>query len=158
MATEEKKMENLLEMMGYTVFGLAQGMWELFGDSSFATSTTIGDMMVARAEKAAGLEIQGETPEEILTEIVRLSVDEEGLMEDGKATLVGDHITLECDRCKGTSMCNTLQQHGVQPFFCGMFCMASSAMREGTGHKNRFLSRKYDAATKTCTVEIQTMQ
>ncbi|GAP12588.1 hypothetical protein LARV_00324 [Longilinea arvoryzae] len=158
MATEEKKKENLLEMLSYTVFGLAQGMWELFGDSSFATSTTIGDMMVARAEKAAGLEVQGETPDEILTEIVRLSVDELGLMEDGKAVFTGDHITIECDHCKGCTMCNGLQSHGVQPFYCSMFCMASSALREGTGHKNRFLSRKYDEGTKTCTIEIQTMQ
>lgn len=158
MATEEKKKENMLEMIGITIYGLINGMWELFGDSSFATSGTIGAMMLARAQKESGLEIQGESAQDIVTELVRLAVDELGLFQGGKATLEGDRITIKGEKCSSCPICNPLQKNGVQPFSCAMLCMSTAAMQQGLGKKSRFVSRKYDEGTKTCTLEIQLMQ
>jgi ferredoxin len=158
MATEEKKKEHMMEVIGITIYGLVHGMWELFGDSSFATSGTIGDMILERAQNESGLEIQGENAQDIMTELVRLAVDELGLYQDGKATIEGDRVIIKGEKCQACPVCNNIQKSGAQPFFCAMLCMSSAAMRQGLGKKNRFVSRKYDEGTKTCTLEIQLMQ
>lgn len=157
MATELQKKEKEEEVEAITIYGLAHGMWELFGDASFATSNTIGDLLLERMEKESGLEIQGESPEHILVELVRLFTDESDIMKAGKATINGDRITFECQKCFFTEGTKNLEKAGVQPFYCPVFNITSAAMRERMGKKNRFVSRKWDEASQTCTLEIQMM-
>ncbi len=158
MATEIQKKEKLEEIEGITVYGLATGMWELFGKSCFATSITIGDLLLARMEKESGLEIQGESPAHILVELVRLFSDKSDLIKSGKATLEGDRILFACEKCAFSRSTNELEKAGVQPFYCPVFNILSAAMRARMGKKNRFVSRKWDEATQTCTLEVQLMQ
>lgn len=158
MATEIQKKEKTEEIEAITIYGLAHGMWELFGDASFATSNTIGDVLLDRMEKESGLEIQGESPEHILVELVRLMTDESDIMKSGKATVDGDKITFACEKCFFVEGTKALNQAGVQPFYCPVFNLTSAAMRARLGKKNRFLNRKWDEATQTCTLEIQLMQ
>ncbi|TLN21080.1 hypothetical protein FDZ74_05195 [bacterium] len=158
MATEIQKKEKTEEIEGVTIFGLAHGMWELFGDASFATSIAIGDTLLARLERESGLEIQGETPEHILVELVRLFTDESEVMKSGKASLEGDRITFSCENCFFIEGTAALDKFGVQPFYCPVYNITTAAMRQRMGRKGRFVSRKWDEASKTCTLEIQLMQ
>jgi hypothetical protein len=158
MATELQKKEKEEEIEAVTIYGLAHAMWELFGDASFATSNTIGDLLLARMERESALEIQGETPEHILVELVRLFCDESDILKGGKATIDGDRITFTCEKCFFREGTNNLEKAGVQPFYCPVFNITTAAMRQRMGKKNRFLSRKWDEASQTCTLEIQIMQ
>lgn len=158
MATEEQKKQNLNRLIGITLDSIISGMWELFGDSSFATSKAIGEQSLAIAEKEGGVEIQGETPAHILTEIFRVATDEIGIIEGGHGTDENGLITLTCEKCILAQLCNHLQEKSVQPYYCYLYCITSAAIHERVDKKNRFVSRKWDAGSKTCSIEIQVME
>ena len=63
MATEDQKKERMLKVMNIAMYGLIDGLWDLFGESSFATVHSISDKILSMMEKEAGLEIAGENPE-----------------------------------------------------------------------------------------------
>ena len=158
MATEKEKNEKMMEIEGLTIYGLAMGMWELFGESSFAATKIIGDLLLARMETNSGLEIQGESPENILAELVRLFTDEAGMFESGNAILEGDRILLSCKNCLGAEGCNEVQGMGVQPFYCSVYNIVTAALRTRQSKQSRFISRKWDESKQTCILEIQVMQ
>jgi hypothetical protein len=158
MATEMEKKEKLEEIEGLTIYGLALGMWELFGESSFATSQSIGEFLLTNFEAESGLEIEGETPEHILTEVARLLTDEVGLIQGGKTSMNGDTVTFTCQNCSFSKGSNALEGQGVQPFYCPVYNVTTAALRERLGKKSRFAGRTWDQATKTCTLKIQLMQ
>lgn len=158
MATEEQKKQNLNRLIGITLDSLITGMWDLFGDSSFATSKTIGEQCLAIAEKEGGVEIQGESAEHILTEIFRVATDEVGFIEGGNGKYDNGRVTLNCEKCILAQLCNKMQEKSVQPYYCYLYCLTSAAIQERVGKKNRFVSRKWDAGSKTCSIEIQVME
>ena len=158
MATEKEKTEKMMEIEGLTIYGLAMGMWELFGESSFAATKIIGDLLLARMETNSGLEIQGESPENILAELVRLFTDEVGMFESGNAILEGDRILLSCKNCLGAEGCSEVQGKGVQPFYCPVYSIVTAALRTRQGKQSRFISRKWDESKQACILEIQVMQ
>ena len=80
MATMEEKKLRQLRLFNNLIFGFAKGLYDLFGDSAMATVDTIGEDILEEMEHELGLEIHGENPETILTEIERLLVDEYGLV------------------------------------------------------------------------------
>lgn len=158
MATEIQKKERTAEIEGITIYGLAHGMWELFGDFSFATTGVIGQLLLDRMEQEAGLEINGEAPEHILTELVRLFTDEADMIHGGSATIEGDRILFSSHRCSFSDGSNALAEVGVQPFYCPIYNLTTAAMRARLDKRSRFISRKWDEETKTCVLEIQLMQ
>ena len=155
MATEKEKTEKVMELEWLTIYGLALGMWELFGESSFAATKIIGDLILSRMEMESGLEIQGESLENILIELQRLLSDETSLFESGNTVLENDRILFSCNNCLGTSGCNELQEMDVQPFYCAVYNVVTAALRTRQGKQCRFISRKMDK--QTCVLEMQIM-
>ena len=78
MATEEVKKENLLRMTELSLDVLAQEVYDTLGDSAMVLSKGMGDAILEMMEKEEGLEIAGESPEDVGKEIERIFVDEFG--------------------------------------------------------------------------------
>ena len=76
MATEEEKKRNLARINAMIIYGLEKGLWDLLGESALAISAVVGVGMLEKLEQTMGLEIAGEEPQDILTEIGRIFVDE----------------------------------------------------------------------------------
>ncbi len=158
MATEEQKKERLLKVFNIGMYGMVKGLWDLFGESAFATTNSIGDRMLTTLEKESGLEISGENPEDILNEIVRLLVDEAGTMGDGKVTVKDHKVSIACQRCFLREATNWLEAEGVQPFACIPMGISAAAMRKRLGTKHRLLGREWDKETETCTINFQLVE
>lgn len=155
MATEEQKKKNLLKVFNIAMYGMIDGLWDLFGESSFATINSIGDKILSALEQDAGLEIAGESPEDILMEVVRLLVDEVGTMSDGNVTMDGNKVSMACQECFMRQATGWLEAEGVQPFACVPMNISAAAMRKRLGARHRVVGRNWDEATQTCTIEFE---
>ncbi len=155
MVTDADKKKRLLRVFNIAVYGLARGLWDLFGESSFATTQSIGDEVLAILEKEAGLEIHGETPEDILEEINRLLVDEIGTMSEGEVTMEDNIVSMACRHCFLRQATADLEEAGVQPFACVPMTIAAAAMRSRLGTRHRVLGRDWDDETETCTIRFE---
>lgn len=118
MATEEKKKENQLRLMGMTMRGVALGIWDIVGDTASSLGPSIGEKTLAVMEKEMGLEVAGEKPEDVLTEIGRLFTDEFGFCNAVKIEPGNDSITMTVDQCKMATLTGKLIDDGVDPFIC----------------------------------------
>lgn len=155
MATEEQKKEHLIGVFNIAMYGMVKSLWEMFGESSFATTNAIGDQLLRTLEQESGLEIQGEDHQVILNEIVRLLVDEVGAIKSGVVKIEGDKISIACEQCFLRQATARLAADGVQPFACVPMGIAAAAMRKRLGTKHRVLGRDWDPATQTCTIHFQ---
>jgi hypothetical protein len=156
MATDAEKQERLLKVFNISLYGLINGLWDLFGESSFATVNAVGDKILSTMERESGLEIQGEDPQAILLEVTRLLADEIGTMKSGKVTMMEDgKVTIACEKCFLREATAWLEADGVQPFACVPMNISAAAMRKRLGTKHRVLGRKWDPASQTCTIEFQ---
>ena len=156
MATDAEKKKRLNRVFNITIYALAKGLWDLFGESAFATTNSIGDEILKVLEKEAGLEIHGESPEDILIEIERLLIDEIGTMSDGEVTIDDDGtVRMACTRCFLRSATADLEADGVQPFACVPMTIAAAAMRKRLGTRHRVLGRDWDSETETCTIKFE---
>lgn len=118
MATEEKKKENQLRLMGMTMRGVALGIWDIVGETASSLGPSIGEQTLAVMEKEMGLEVAGEKPEDVLTEIGRLFTDEFGFCESVKIEPGNDSVTMTVDKCKMATLTGKLIDDGVDPFIC----------------------------------------
>lgn len=156
MATEQQKSERLLKVFNISMYGLINGLWDLFGESSFATVNSVGDKILSTMEKESGLEIQGENPKDILMEVTRLLADEIGTMKSGTVTMSDDgRVSIACEKCFLREATGWLEADGVQPFACVPMNISAAAMRKRLGTRHRVLGRKWDAEAQTCTIEFQ---
>lgn len=155
MATEIEKKQRTLKVFNVVMFGMIEGLWDLFGESSFATVHSIGDRLVEVLEREAGLEIEGEDPEAVLVEVTRLLVDEVGTMTEGQVVIEGNKISIACQECVLREATGWLEEAGVQPFACLPMNIAAAAMRKRLGSRHRVLGRDWDAETQTCTIHFE---
>ncbi|MCA9920878.1 MAG: hypothetical protein KC419_03400 [Anaerolineales bacterium] len=155
MATEEQKKERLLKVMNVAMYGLIEGLWDLFGESSFATVHSISDKILGMMEKEAGLELAGEDPEDIIMEVSRLLTDEFGTMSSGEPTIDGNKVSIACQDCFLRQATGWLEKDGVQPFACIPMNVTAAAMRQRLGTKHRVLGRDWDEASQTCTINFE---
>jgi hypothetical protein len=155
MATEIEKKEKLHEIESLTIYGLALGMWELFDDSSFATSRGIGEFLLTYIEAESGFDIEGNDPETIMKNIMHLLEDEVGMAHDTKSKMEDDHAIISCKDCSFSRGTNALEADGVQPFYCPIYNMVTSAMRDRLNKRSRFVKRLWDEDTQVCTLDIQ---
>ncbi len=131
----------------------------MFGESSFATINSVGDKILETMEKESGLEIQGESPKDILLEVSRLLADEIGTMKTGKVVMADDgKVSVACEQCFLREATGWLEADGVQPFACVPMNISAAAMRKRLGARHRVLGRKWDAKSQTCTIEFQVLQ
>jgi len=154
MATDGEKQARLLKVFNIGMYGMIKGMWDLFGDTAFATVRPVGARILTMMEKESGLEIDGENPEDILQEIVRLFADEIGVISDGQVTMDGDTVSMACRECFLREATGWLEDEGVEPFACLPMNIAAAAMQKRLGTKHQLLGRDWDAATETCTIKF----
>jgi len=154
MATEEQKQQRLLQVMNITMYGMMEGLWELFGESSFATVQPISEQILKMMEREAGLEITGEDTKDIILKVVRLMVDEFGIMSAGKPTAEGKKVSIACQECFMRQATAWLEAEGVRPFACIPMNVTAAALRR-SGAKHRLLGRDWDPASQTCTIHFE---
>ena len=144
MASEEQKKTRQIKLFNEVIFGLCKGMWELLGEGAYATVTEIGEEILEEIEHDMGLEIQGENPEDMLTEIERLLVDELGACKKASLKIEGKRIdmVIEGDILQHSYL--DLKKEGIQPFVCPSMMIASAALRERLGLKERLIGITVD--------------
>ncbi len=150
MATEEEKKRNLARLNAMIIYGLEKGLWDLFGESALATTNTIGNGMLEILEKNMGLEIEGEAPQDILTEIGRLFVDEYGIASDFDITKDGDDINFDVKNCVLMHVEKDLIADGIKPFVCPYLNIAAAAMRRRLGVKTSISQFDVDTEAHHC--------
>jgi len=137
MATEEQKKVRQLKLFNEVIFGLSKGMWELFSEGAFGICAEIGEEIMEEMEHDMGLEIRGENPQDILTEIERIYVDEVGGAQAADIEIKGDRIDILIEDCILIHACTDLQKEDVKPFTCVPMMLVAAALRERLGLKER---------------------
>jgi hypothetical protein len=154
MATEEQKKERLVRIFNNIVFGYAKGLYDMFGDAMLSTVEGIGQDILVDMEHELGLEIQGENPQVILTEIERLLIDEYGLVQAAEIKLGDKSIEVICERCALWKATEDLKEEGVPPYTCVPMGLATAALRRRLGIKARFNSLNQDMDKRICDIKF----
>ncbi len=131
MATEEIKKENQLRLINMTLLSLATSTWDTLGESAFAYSGPMGNMILGVMEKEMGLEIAGESPVDVMTEVNRIFVDEFGFASDIDVEMKGDDTyEVRVRNCVNRRFTDKLMEAGVEkPFVCPIMNACQAAMR-----------------------------
>ena len=156
MATEEQKKIRQLKLFNDLIFGFAKGLYDLFGDSAIATVDTIGEDILEEMEHDLGLEIHGEDPQDILTEIERLMVDEFGLVKSARLEMHPEthEINMICEGCLLTKATKDLSEAGVPPYTCVPMMMASAALHKRLHKKAKFVKLDQDLEKRVCDIDF----
>lgn len=129
MATEEQKKKNVMRLMTLMIAGMAKALYDLFGETAFATMTEVGKSTLEIMEQEMGLEVDGEAPKDVLTEIGRLFADEMGFIESFSTTEEGNVLTLTVNHCQGWDLTQTILKTGVEiPFTCPIMNVCQAAL------------------------------
>lgn len=140
MATEEQKKQRMIRLFNTIIAGMARGLYDLFGDAAIGVISPVGEEILEEMEHELGLEIHGEDPENILTEIERLLIDEYGLMKDCKIKI--NPATHEIDLFVQESVLwhavEELVDAGLPPLSCVEMMIAEAALRKRLGRKAQF--------------------
>jgi hypothetical protein len=158
MVTEDQKKARLLKVFNVGMYGMIKGLWDLFGESSFATVHNVGKQMLEMMEQESGLEIAGENPEDILQEITRLLADEIGAISAGEVIIDGDAVALSCQDCFLHETTEWLEKDGIQPFACMPMNISAAAMSKRLGVRHRLRGRDWDEETQTCTIKFDLIE
>ncbi|HFD38822.1 MAG TPA: hypothetical protein ENJ31_03070, partial [Anaerolineae bacterium] len=150
MATEEEKKRNLARINAMIIYGLEKGLWNLLGESALALSATVGAGMLEQMEQTMGLEIAGEDPQDILTEIGRIFVDEIGIATRFDITQDGDDVKFTVENCVLLKVEQDLIATGVQPFMCPYLNISAAAMRQRLELKTRISEIRVDFDSHRC--------
>ncbi len=130
MATEEQKKVNQLRLANMTIYGLAAGLWDFLGETSYALTPKMGTAILGVMEKEMGLEIAGEKPEDVLNEIARIFVDEFGFAGDIEVVKEDDVVLMKVHKCLARNLTDQLMEAGVEsPFTCPIMNASQAAMK-----------------------------
>ena len=125
--TEEKK--NTMRLMTLMIAGMAKALYELFGETAFATMNEVGKTTLEIMENEMGLEVDGESPKDVLTEIGRIFADEIGFIESFDTTEEENTLTLTVNHCQGWNLTQTILKTGVEiPFTCPIMNVCQAAL------------------------------
>ncbi len=131
MASEEVKRANQYRLATMALTSLAAGVWDTLGDSAFAFSGQMGRQVLGIMEKEMGLEIAGEEPEDVLSEISRIFVDEFGFASDISVERKSPELLeLKVHNCINRHYTDELAAVGVEkPFICPIMNATQAALR-----------------------------
>lgn len=131
MASEEVKRANQYRLATMALTGLAAGVWDTLGDSAFAFSGPMGRQLLGIMEKEMGLEIAGEEPDDVLSEISRIFVDEFGFASDISVERKSPELLeLKVHNCINHRYTDELAAAGVEkPFICPIMNATQAALR-----------------------------
>ncbi len=155
MATEEEKKRNLARINAMIIYGLEKGLWDLFGESALATTNAVGDGMLALLEKNMGLEIADEDPQNILTEIGRIFIDEFGIAARFDVTKTDENVDFVVERCVLLHVEKDLVEAGIKPFVCPYLNISAAALRERMGMRTRISKFDVDLEEHRCLLQFQ---
>ncbi|MEN8154274.1 MAG: hypothetical protein ABFR75_09655 [Acidobacteriota bacterium] len=131
MATEEEKKQQLVKVFTLMIEGLAKGIYDLFEDSAYSLMETVGKDMVEIMQKEMGFEIEGETADEVLKELMRIWVDEIGFFEDAKVEKIDGGWEIVGSKCKGWNLTQKILATGVnEPFTCPVMNTMHAALEK----------------------------
>ena len=129
MATEEQKKKNMMRLMTLMIAGMAKALYDMFGESAFATMSEVGKTTLEIMEQEMGLEVDGENPQDVITEIGRIFADEMGFVESFSTTTEGNEIALSVNRCQGWNLTQSILKTGVEiPFTCPIMNVCQAAL------------------------------
>ena len=155
MATEDEKKKNLARLNAMIIYGLEKGLWDLFGESALATTNVIGKGMLELLEKSMGLEIAGETPQDMLTEIGRLFVDEFAIATRFDTKETGDDIDFIIEGCVLLNVEKDLIAQGIKPFVCPYLNISAAAMRQRLGLRTKIRKFDIDVENHRCHLQFE---
>lgn len=124
------------------MFGIAKEYYKMLGKASWATAAFIGEDILEEFEKDLGLEITGEDPQSILTEIDRILVDEYGLASEMELKIDGNIIELDAINCFYHKCTEDLNKEGIPPVTCVPLAIVSAAVRKRLKLKGHFKELK----------------
>ena len=150
MATEDEKKRNLLKLYSLIIQGLSKGLWDILGDAAKVTSRLIGVKNLEMLEKDMGFEIAGENPQDMMTELDRIFVDELGAMESSETIVEGETIKLICKNCHLINTTKRLAKDGIPPFICPFRGIAVAAMEKRLGQKTMLADSVIDTDKRVC--------
>lgn len=154
MATEQEKLTSRVRLWGLTAMGLTLGIWDMVQEASFGISPAIGEVILRDTEKRLGLEIAGEKPEDILTELGRVLVDECGFAAESKLEKTEKGFNLTFINSVGVAEFAALRERGVEKLFSHPVLCAGIAALGRLGLKTRG-DVAIDVATKTQIVTFE---
>jgi hypothetical protein len=141
MATEEQKKQNMMRIMTLMISGLAKALYELFGETAYATMSEVGKEILQIMEKEMGLELAGDTPKAVLTEIGRIFADEMGFIESFKVEGDGKELKLTVSKCQGWALSQKIAAQGVEfPFTCPIMNVGEAALLRMGKHAHRTIT------------------
>jgi len=156
MATEEQKKARMVKLFNTVIAGMAKGLYDLFGPAAIGIVGPIGEEILEEMEQELGLEIHGEDPESILTEIERLLVDEYGLMKDCKIEL--NPTTHEVDILVIEPVLwhaiEELESAGIPPLACVVMIVAEAALRKRLHRKSKFKGISLDREKRIVDIDF----
>lgn len=154
MATEEQKKARLLKLFNNVVFGFGKGLYDLFGDTALATVDSIGEDIVEEMEHELGLEIHGEDPQAILTELERILIDEYGLFDEGSIKIEGHEVDILIHGCELWHATQEMLAQGAPPFHCVPMMIAEAALHKRLGKKARFVGITQNKEKRSCDIDF----
>ena len=117
MATEEAKKDNRLRLASMYIVGLTGAIWDFVGDSALALRPQMGERMLQMLEKEMGLEIAGETPQDVMMEITRLFSDEFGFCGETEMETNGNTIVMKIKDSRDKVYAQAVAKAGVEKYF-----------------------------------------
>ncbi len=153
MATEIEKKKNLARLLELVTKGLGKGLWDLVGEPVYATSAVIGDEILAYLQKNIGLEIAGESPEDVLLELTRIFMDEFGAAQDVNIQKKDNLIEMKIKKCVSRRLCLDLKKENIPPFVCPYLAVSAAAMRKNLGMKTRV--KEVEAGEDECILNFE---
>ena len=131
MASEEQKKQHQLRLSNMALVGITAGVWQTLGESAFALSGPMGNQILGMMEKEMGLEVAGESPQAVVTEIARIFVDEFGFASDIQIEAQGEQsLQLKVCQCVNRTFTDKLMEAGVEkPFICPILNACQAALR-----------------------------
>ncbi len=101
------------------------------GETAFAMTPVIGENVLKSLENELGLKIQGQKPEEAVSEIIRLFVDEFGTIKNYECHGEYDQkITVKVQSCILREFSAGLLKAGVtRPFVCPLANACQAALK-----------------------------
>lgn len=154
MATDEQKKARRLKLCNDIIFGFAKGLYDLFGESALATVDEIGEDIIEEMEHEMGLEIHGEDPQSILTELERLLVDEYDMCTHASLKVEDHEVDVYIENCMFWHATMELKREGIPPFTCVPMMIAEAALHKRLGKKAHFVGITHDEAKKVCDIDF----
>jgi hypothetical protein len=129
MATEEQKKKNMMRLMTLMISGMAKALYDLFGETAFAAMSEVGKTTLEIMEQEMGLEVDGEDPKEVITEIGRIFSDEMGFIETFSTTQDGNQNVHTLNHRQRWDLTQSILKTGVEvPFTCPIMNVCQAAL------------------------------